>query len=285
MAKIYQYGEKNFPYAVFSNYYVRQSTQSGVIVYQLTYRSGNSFPYYSVPAHTRRIIIRGNSGAYGVFYGTGATPSASQYVYKIAATSSSVVSGKTEYIIDMPDIAQDFFVSLCNSSTNTVPSESAKTPVQWNEVNIEKRTSGSWGVGNIYQYSFSMSYRTTGIQMSGTYISAVGDAYLTYRAGRIWDDTSSGQTYSVKLKGDWTTINGNGWDFYSCFTATAGQTGYATTKSNIVYDSVTDTTTLDVTLNTGSILIFAHPTTNVTNSQDVLNSINPQVLKSTGTWD
>ena len=285
MAKIYQYGEKFFPSAIFSNYYVRQSTQSGVIVYQLIYRSGNSFPYYKIPAHTKQIIIRGNSGGYGVFYGTSATPSAQQYLYKIAATSSSVVSGKTEYIINMPDIAQDFFVSLCNSSTGIVPSESARTPIQWNEVDIEKNASGSWGVGNIHQYSFSMSYRTTGISMSGTYISTVNDSYLTYRAGRIWDDTSSGQTYNVKLKGDWTTINGNGWDFYSCFSATTGQTAQVTTKSNIVYDSVTDTTTLDLTLNTGSILMFAHPTTNVTDSQAVLNSINPQVLKSTGTWD
>lgn len=284
MAKIYQYGGKLFPSAIFSNYYVRQFSQSGYIFYQLTYSRGSDFPYYKIPAHTRQIIIRGNSGAYGVFYGTNATPSAQQYLTKIAATSSSVVSGKTEYIIDMPDIAQDFFVSLCNSNNSVASSESARTPVQWNEVNIEKNTSGNWGVGNIYQYSDNLGYQTTGISLSGTYINSVSDSLLSTRAARDWSGLTAGSTYTIKLNGDWTTINGNGWDIFGYSYLSSGNYVYYTTKSNIVYDSITDTTTLSVTLDTGSGLIFAHPNSDISGADSVLNSINPQIKLTTGSW-
>ena len=185
----------------------------------------------------------------------------------------------------MPDIAQDFFISLCNSTTSTVPSESAKTPTQWNEVNIEKNTSGSWGIGNIHQYSDNLGYQTTGVQLSGTYINGVSDSYISTWAARYWSGLTYGAVYTIKLNGNWTTINGNGWDIFGYYSLSAGNTVSYTTKSNIVYDSITDTTTLDVTSSSSAGLVFAHPNSSVTDADSVLNSINPQVLKSTGTWD
>ena len=132
-------------------------------------------------------------------------------------------------------------------------------------------------MAKIYKYGI----RTNAITPSYSntlYINSVADSYISTRAARQWSGLTSGSTYTIKLNGDWATINGNGWDIFGYSFLSAGNTVSQTTESNIVYDSITDTTTLDVTLSGNSGLVFAHPNSDVTDAEDVLNSINPQIM-------
>ena len=108
----------------------------------------------------------------------------------------------------------------------------------------------------LHQYNGSYSYTTKGIYLSGTYINSVLDSNLPTRAARVWENIGTG-TYTVVLNGDWTTISQNGWDFYSVTFVSPSQYCSATTKTDINYDSVTNKTTMKVTLTSGSNLIFA----------------------------
>ena len=129
----------------------------------------------------------------------------------------------------------------------------------------------------LHQYNGSCSYTTKGIFLSGTYISSVSDSNLPTRAARVWEKIRAG-TYIVVLNGDWTIISQNGWDFYSATSVNSGYYSSATTKTDINYDSITNKTTMKVTLTSVSNLIFARQS-DITDAESVLNSINPSIIK------
>lgn len=129
----------------------------------------------------------------------------------------------------------------------------------------------------LHQYNGSCSYTTKGIFLSGTYISSVSDSNLPTRAARVWEKIRAG-TYIVVLNGDWTIISQNGWDFYSATSVNSGYYSSATTKTDINYDSITNKTTMKVTLTSVSNLIFARQS-DITDAESVLNSINPSIIR------
>ena len=129
----------------------------------------------------------------------------------------------------------------------------------------------------LHQYNGSCSYTTKGIFLSGTYISSVSDSNLPTRAARVWEKIGAG-TYIVVLNGDWTIISQNGWDFYSATSVNSGYYSSATTKTDINYDSITNKTTMKVTLTSVSNLIFARQS-DITDAESVLNSINPSIIR------
>ena len=129
----------------------------------------------------------------------------------------------------------------------------------------------------LHQYNGSCSYTTKGIFLSGLYIDSVSDSNLPTRAARVWEKIRAG-TYIVVLNGDWTIISQNGWDFYSATSVNSGYYSSATTKTDINYDSITNKTTMKVTLTSVSNLIFARQS-DITDAESVLNSINPSIIK------
>lgn len=300
MAKIYQYDEGSFtpltPVNI-GNYdvYTRQNYTGGRWHSYVSLTTASTPMYQLAATSVARTIKVVHPISEELAFFTNRTTSSGNTEYSTQMTSTKTSSGNNFiYTITLPKnntLQISKFYKSTSSGTTTYSWYSGVNPNTigtgelpvWNEVNIKEKNS-SWGIGNIYQYSDNLGYQTTGIQLSGTYISSVSDSFITTRAARYWSGLTSGSTYTIKLNGDWTTINGNGWDIFGYSFLSAGNTVYQTTKSNIVYDSITDTTTLSVTLSTGTGLVFVHPNSDVTGADSVLNSINPQVKLTTGSW-
>lgn len=300
MAKIYQYDEGSFTPLTptnIGNYdiYSRQTYSGGRWHYYVSLLAASTPMYQLAATSAARTIkvVHPASEELSFFTNRSTSSGSTEYSTQMSVTKTSSGSNSI-YTITLPanntlqiskyykqtSSGSTYYLYYSGVNPNTIGTGDLPS---WNEVNIKKRNS-SWSIGNIYQYSDNLNYQTTGVSLSGTYIASISDSIIATRAARYWSGLTSGSTYTIELNGNWTTINGNGWDFFGYSYLSAGNTVYQTTKSNIVYDSVTDTTTLSVTLSTGTGLVFAHPNSDVTGADSVLNSINPQVKLTTGSW-
>lgn len=249
--------------------------------WQTSSKTGSHLNTAIINSYKGKIIRIGYNSSIPLTFFAGASTGRNQSVYMIASNgiTTETINGITYYTFALPATTY-LFICFTSSGTGTNAIYEGVIPSSI----VIKGDGKQWNSGDIYKFTNNYPYTNKGIQLSGTYISSVSDSLLSTYAARDWK-VEGGGTYTVVLNGDWTTINGNGWDIFGYSFLSAGNSVYQTTKSDIVYDSITDTTTLSVTLSTGTSLVFAHPNSTVNNADVVLNSIDPQVLKSTGTWD